>query len=179
MHNCRRFRGESASSTGSFGLTVAELVTAEKYWVTLSQRDHFSTEITALKTKHRLSSSSCLLSLHPFLDSEGVLRVGGRGNHSKLLYSKLHPIILHGKHPITKLIVRSEHLRMLHAGPTLLSSSLSYRFSTSSISAKTVRSITRQCVTCRRHSARPQPQMFGAATTRACDTWIRVGEKSE
>ena len=126
----------------------------------LSQNNHFSTEIAALKAKHRLSSSSCFLALHPFLDSKKVLRVGGRESHSNLSYSKIHPIILHGKHPITKLIVRSEHLRMLHAGPTLLSSSLSCRFHIINL-RKIIRSITRQCVTCRRHSARPQLQMLG------------------
>lgn len=35
-------------------------------------------------------------------------------------YSQMHPIILHGKHPLTKLIVGSEHLRLLHTGPTLV-----------------------------------------------------------
>lgn len=49
---------------------------------------------------------------------------------------------------------------MLHAGPTLLSSSLGDRFHIIYL-RKTVRSITRQCTTCRRQTARPQPQMLG------------------
>jgi len=34
------------------------------------------------------------------------------------------PVIPHGKHPVTKLIIRAEHHHLLHAGPTLLTSSL-------------------------------------------------------
>ena len=33
----------------------------------------------------------------------------------------MHPAILHGKHPLTRLMIHDEHLRLLHAGPTLYS----------------------------------------------------------
>lgn len=36
------------------------------------------------------------------------------------MFSQHHPVILYGKHPLTKLIIWSEHL---HAGPMLVSSS--------------------------------------------------------
>ncbi len=113
-----------------------------------------------LKAKKPLPSSSCLLPLHPFLDSYDILRVGGRERNSSLSYSRCHPVILHGKHPISKLIIRSEHLRLLHAGPTLLLASISRRFHVVYL-RKTVRFITRQCVTCRRQTVRLQPQMMG------------------
>ena len=61
---------------------------------------------------------------------------------------------------MTKLVIRSEHLRMLHAGPTLLATSLNRRFHIVYLH-KTVRSITRQCITCHHQSIRPQPQMKG------------------
>ena len=81
-------------------------------------------------------------------------------NHSKLSYSQMHPIVLHGTHPMTKLIIEAEHLRLMHAGPTLLASSLSRRYHIIGL-RKTVRSVTRQCVTCKRHSARPSDQLLG------------------
>ena len=69
-------------------------------------------------------------------------------------------MILDGKHPITKLIIRSEHLRLMHAGPTLLLSSLNRKYHIIG-ARKTVRSITRQCITCRRHSVKPHNQQMG------------------
>ena len=55
------------------------------------------------------------------------------------------------------LIIRTEHLRLLHAGPTLLSASLSQRYHRTNV----IRSIIRECITCRRRAAKPQPQLLG------------------
>ena len=49
---------------------------------------------------------------------------------------------------------------MLHAGPTLVSATLTCRFHITSM-RKTVRSVTRQCITCRRQTTKPQSQMLG------------------
>ena len=141
-------------------LSTEELHEAEYYWISIIQNDHFQNEIQTLKQECLLKKSSPLLPLHPFLDSNKLLRVGGRQQNSKLSYSKQHPLILHGKHPVTKLIIHSEHQRLLHAGPTLLTTSLCRRYHIIGC-RKIIRSITRGCITCRRTSARPQPQMLG------------------
>lgn len=89
-----------------------------------------------------------------------MLRVGGRQRNSSFTYESKHPFILSGKHPLTRLIIRTEHLRLLHAGPTLLSASLSQRYHVIG-GRNVIRSVTRECVTCRRNAAKPQSQMFG------------------
>ena len=61
---------------------------------------------------------------------------------------------------LTKLIIRAEHLRLLHAGFTLVNSSLGRRFHIVG-QRNVVRSIIRACVVCRRASAKPQPQLLG------------------
>ena len=70
-------------------LSVQELVEAENYWISISQEEHFKEEIYCLASNSTLSSKSCLLSLHPFLDSSGILRVGGREQRSNLSFAKL------------------------------------------------------------------------------------------
>ena len=110
--------------------------------------------------KGELSSSSPLLSLHPFVDSSGLLSVGGRQRLSKSTYESKHPVILSGNHPLTRLIIRTEHLRLLHAGPTLLSASLSQRYHIVG-GRNVIRSIARECVTCRHKAVKPCPQMLG------------------
>ena len=109
-------------------LTVRELDQAHAYWITTSQHDHFSKEINRIKQDKPVSKSSSLRSLHPFIDHAGILRVGGRQQNSKQGYDQQHPIILHGKHVISKLIVSAEHLRLLHAGPLIMAASLGRRF---------------------------------------------------
>ena len=93
-----------------------------------SQRTHFGKEVKALEMKAPISQSSVLVSVNPFLDKDQLLRVGGRESNSKLPYENQHPLIVHGKDPLTKLLIRSEHSRLLHAGPTLLTASLSRQF---------------------------------------------------
>ena len=107
---------------------MKELVAAETYWLSISQHDHFAQEIDALQKKHMIHNSSCLLPLHPLVDSSGLLRVGGREQNSNAPYSSQLPVILHGKHPVAKLLIQSEYLHLLHTGPKLLTSSLSCRF---------------------------------------------------
>ena len=79
---------------------------------------------------------------------------------SKLAYCMMHPVILSGKHPLTKLMIQTEHVRLLHAGPTLLMSSLNRRYHIVG-GKKVVHSIARARVTCRRETQKPKPQMMG------------------
>ena len=88
------------------------------------------------------------------------MRVGGRLSNTKLPYSKMHPIILHGKHIITKRMIYAEHIRMLHTGPTLLSSSITSRFHIINL-RNTVRSITHNCIICKRFSGKTLSQQQG------------------
>ena len=156
--NCRAFKRNLNRRTSS--LQVEELISAERYWFLTAQQDHFSLEIKVLKNSKDIPKSSCLLPLHPFVDSSMLIRVGGREQNSKASYASQHPIILHGKHPLTKLIILSEHQRLLHAGAQLLTSMLSRRFHIIG-HRKLIRSITRGCITCRRHAVRPKPQILG------------------
>ena len=59
-----------------------------------------------------------------------------------------------------KLLIRSEHLRLLHAGHLLTSASLSRQYHIVG-GHKAIRSVTSNCVECRRRSAKPNPQLMG------------------
>ena len=155
VHNCRH----KDSKIVSF-LSVVELNEAEAYWLAVSQQARFYEDIDALKQSQAVSNSSPLLPFRPFLDALGVLRVGGREQFSQLHYFSKHPAIIDGKHLLTKLIVRTEHVRLMHAGPTLLTAAISRRYHIVG-GRRVIRSITRNCLTCRRNSARPRPPQMG------------------
>ena len=157
VNNCKARR--KSIDLVSSPLIPDELRRAEHYWIGLSQRQHFSREIATLKANGNIPVYSPLLSLTPFVDDHDLLRVGGREGYSKRSYDCQHPLIVHAKHPIATLIVRSEHLRLLHAGPLLVTTSLSRRFHLIK-GRNLIRSVTRGCITCRR-SQRPRPQMMG------------------
>ena len=157
INNCR---SQSSENPCPHSLSTAELKKAETLWLSVAQAYSFSTEIVCLRNDEPIPGDSSIRSLHPFVDCARLLRVGGRVHNSPLTYSRRHPVILHGMHSLTKLIIRAEHIRLLHAGPTLVSSSLGRRFHIVG-QRNAVRSITRACVVCRRTSARPQPQIMG------------------
>ena len=124
------------------------------------QCECFSEEIKCLRSESVIPSSSNLVSLNPLLDKFELIRVGGRMGNSKLSYAKRHPIILHGKHTLTRTIIRTEHLRLLHAGPTLLAADLGHYYHIIA-GRKTIRSVLRQCVLCLKNQVKPKYQMLG------------------
>ncbi|XP_043481819.1 uncharacterized protein LOC122510923 [Leptopilina heterotoma] len=99
------------------------------------------------------SNQWALAPLSPFLDSEEVLRVEGRLKQSDLAFSEKHPILLPRDHELTIILIRDQHLKMLHAGTQATLNSI--RASFWIINGKTaVKNIIRKCVTCCR--AKPQ-----------------------
>ena len=99
-----------------------------------------------------ISQRSSLNSLLLFMDQNDILRVGGRNKHSNLSHDQRHPVILSGKTHLTRLIIRAEHLKLLHAGPTL---------TYSSISRQCIKSVIRACAIFRRYDAKPEQQQVG------------------
>ena len=120
VNNCHR---KNEDRPTSLYLSTSELMSSETYWPSFIEQQAYVTEIEALKCKDALPKSSRLFTLHPFLDSSNLLRVGHRSQNAQMSYPLIHPIILPNKNPITSLI-SSQHRRLMHAGPTLLVASL-------------------------------------------------------
>ena len=118
FYDSSKTRHKKQDRIESIYLSTTELIEAETYWFLLTQQQTFPEEVDALIRGDSLPNSSCLFSLHPFVDSSGLLRVGGWGRNTEMSYSVIHPVILPRKHPITSLLISSEHRRLMHAGPT-------------------------------------------------------------
>ena len=77
--------------------SVAVLEQASKVLIGAAQREAFATELQALSLNHEkksLPKESNLLRLDPFVDADGLLRVGGRVRNSTLVYHEKHPLLL-------------------------------------------------------------------------------------
>lgn len=159
IHNCKAKMTKGHTMLSSY-LSVWETQEAEFYWFSIVQKQRFMSDIINVNSKRKLHGSSPHLSLHPIVDEHGLLWVGGREQRSGRSCSSQHPVILHGKHTITKLLIRYEHICLLHCGPTLLSASLNRHIHMLG-EHKVVRSITRTCVTSRKIATWPQSQMMG------------------
>jgi hypothetical protein len=81
----------------------------------LKRRDSKEAESrNQLKERRRLLRKSNLVRLDPFLDRDGILRVGGRLNRSSLTFEEKHPIFLPKKHHLSQLIIRHYHEKVVH-----------------------------------------------------------------
>ena len=90
-------------------LSIHDVNKAEKKIVKLVQEQSFADEKSETVIKGRLAR------LKPFED-EGIIRVGGRLNHSSLPYDAKHPMILPAKHPVSELIICHYHHLNGHVG---------------------------------------------------------------
>jgi len=90
-------------------LTADEIIKARKFWLKETQRTHFSRELDICSQKAALPRSHPLLKLSPFVDSEGILRVGGRLNNSLLDSDSKHPAILPRDSPFSRLVISDIH----------------------------------------------------------------------
>jgi hypothetical protein len=107
-------------------LTVEDLKLAETLIIKTAQSEAFGQEIdklTGMKTKgpntrrnHQLKKASPLYKLDPFVDDNGILRVGGRLRRANLSDDHKFPIILPKNNYVSKLIVREIHVSVKHQG---------------------------------------------------------------
>lgn len=60
--------------------------------------------------------SNSLKRLDPFIDSQGLLRVGGRVHMADFPDQKKHPLVIPTKHHIAELIIEHYHSQVAHQG---------------------------------------------------------------
>lgn len=156
---CLRFVSNTKRSTHkrSGAFTSQELHEALLIMIKRVQSLVFHDVIDNLERKHSIPKS--LRRLNPFIGDDGVLRVGGRLTHSRLLYDQKHPALLPSKHRLTELIIEDAHQEHLHPGQQTLHFLLSQNFWILS-PKRTIRSCLSKCLRCFKVNPKPfQPSM--------------------
>lgn len=124
------------------------------------QSKMFAEEYSLLLAGKPLPTKNRLLSLSPFLDSNNIIRVGGRLDNSPYTYDHKHPVLLCSKHHITKLIFRTQHLKLLHAGPLCLLANIRQTYWPLG-GRNLARQTVNKCVTCFRHKCKNVQPIMG------------------
>lgn len=159
IFNCRKQNNKKSSY-----LTLSELKSSKTLILQISQQEMFPEEYTCLKTNQALHKKNRLISLSPFIDSDNLIRVGGRLNNSNYSYDVMHPILLCSKHDLTKIIFEKEHKALFHAGPQLLLAHI--RLTYWPLAGRNLaKHIVRKCVRCNRFKAQPIQVIMGDLPT--------------
>ncbi|XP_076298030.1 uncharacterized protein LOC143217531 [Lasioglossum baleicum] len=167
---CRRWR-PGQRKTESI-LTASEIQACKLTLLQLEQAAHFMEDIRALRKNQPVPSKSRLAKLSPFLDPEGVLRVGGRLQVTNLTYDRKHPAILPDDSALARLWVDAAHKRCLHGGTQLTLSTLRQECWVLK-GRHMVKSCIRHCTTCRRWKGQTAQPKMGNLTP--CRPFYRSG----
>ncbi|XP_038063243.1 uncharacterized protein LOC119733951 [Patiria miniata] len=96
--------------------SIRERLKAETVIIKSVQSEAFATELAELRSG-KLTKKNKLASLNPYLDSNRVLRVGGRLQKAQLSERATHPAVLpKNNNYVTKLIIKHFHQQCSHQG---------------------------------------------------------------
>lgn len=155
-------------------VNMEEIGRAEKEIIGCLQYEHFKDEIQALSTlqtggefrnrkkaKQRnldLKKCSSLYRLDPYLDTDGLLRVGGRLRNASISEGAKHPVILPRRSHITQLILQYCHEAIKHQGSGMTHNEVRQRGYWIIGGTSAVSYLVSRCVICRRLRSIPQKQ---------------------
>ncbi|XP_043492375.1 uncharacterized protein LOC122517844 [Polistes fuscatus] len=145
-HNTKRSIGDRF--TGE--LSVDELKTAEITILKVIQGKSFADIIKQITTGKDILTP--LIALNPFLDKQGILRVGGRLARSNLPYKQKHSVLLPKGHFITDAIIRENHEKIYHGGTQATLNAVRERFWPINGRAS-VKRVIDKCIICKRLKA--------------------------
>lgn len=123
----------------------------------IQQATYFQ-EIETLKAGKPLKTGNKILLFNPFIDSDGILRVGGRLRLSAFGYDRKHPILIPKGH-FAALVMKHLHRTNMHAGPQALLSITRQRYWI--IGGRSLsRKIVHDCIICFKQKPRLMKQIM-------------------
>ena len=118
--------------------------------IVLAQADAYQGDVSKLKGGNKLPNNHVLSQLAPFVDSAGVLRVGGRLQNSNVPFDFKYPIILSPNHPVSTLVIQHYHIQVAHQGRHITHGKLRMNGFHIQNAKSAINKICSSCVTCRK-----------------------------
>ena len=147
-------------------VTLPEFQEAEKTIIRCLQYEHFHAELQILcdlnvtdgetnrvqarKRNQELRKTSSLYKLDPFVDQDGLIRVGGRIRRADVPIDVKHPVIIPRKGHLTELLIKHHHQKVNHMGRGMTHNELRQSGYWLINGSSGVARLISGCVTCRR-----------------------------
>lgn len=141
--------------------SVEEMAQARECILKSVQRVRYQEEIKCIQEGSNISSSSSLCKLNPILDSDGLLRVGGRIKHSGLDLDYVNPIIVPSRHHLSVLLIRHYHEAVKHQGRHFTEGAIRSAGFWIVGAKRSIASLLFKCVTCKKLRGKTEQQQMG------------------
>lgn len=141
-------------------LKAPELREALRFIIRVDQRHFFNEEMRSLTKKLPVSTASPLATLTPFLDPYGIIRVGGRLQHSSLPQDTKHPIVLSHESQLSTMVITDIHKLNLHSSSDSTLHALRAQYHV--LHPRTsINRVIRNCFTCKQRKSQPETPLMG------------------
>lgn len=156
-------------SYGSLAISKDEYLNAQAVWIKHHQSLYFAKELMDLSARRAndaqekrssVGRESPILKLTPFIDGQGILRVGGRIKRSLMSFDTKHPIIISNECRFAHLLALEAHYRTLHGGNQLCMQYIRQRFWVPNV-RKVIKRVSLKCVSCFRQRKEVATQLMG------------------
>ena len=124
------------------------LKAAERLIIQTAQKESYSREMDALTSNRDLPRDSSIRSLDPYMDNDGLIRVGGRLRNSDLTLQEKHPLIIPKKYHIAYLLIQHFHQEVKHQGRLLTEGAIRLGGYWIVGAKRTISQCIRNCVRC-------------------------------
>ena len=149
--------------------TVSDLQSAEIEILRHVQADCFGDELHKMSCGQSVAKNSALARLNPFVDQNGLIRVGGRLTNSSLDSDLKTPVILPRKSHVTNLILHHFHENVQHQGRGTTINEVRENGYWILGCSSAVSDLISQCVTCRKLRGQLQNQKMADLPTDRVD----------
>lgn len=129
--------------------------------IRILQTTYFPEEMSLLKSNNQQGIKGKLSALLPFLDANGLIRVGGRLENSPYSNDFRHPIVLPGSSNFVEAYIRHLHEKFYHAGCSFLISFVSAKYRVVSNLYRVVKRVIQKCTRCIRYRGKTAQQLMG------------------
>ncbi|XP_059082141.1 uncharacterized protein LOC131879752 isoform X1 [Tigriopus californicus] len=154
-----KFQSKVRGKFSSPDLHVNDLYESEASIIRFEQAKNFGEEIKSLAKSPSLLKKSKLRGFSPFVDNNGILRVGGRLTRAEnMTFDQRHPILLAKGH-VSILLIRKTHDLVGHMGKTCVITKLREKYRIVGEGAL-VKTVLRACIHCRRYQGRVEEQIM-------------------
>ncbi|XP_059217691.1 uncharacterized protein LOC131994814 [Stomoxys calcitrans] len=150
-------------------ITNSEILFVRKQLISIYQKAFYPNEYMVLSSKKTIPSTSPLLSLNPFVDAEGIMRVCGRLELSPMLsYNERHPILLPYNCQYSRLLIQFIHQISLHGGNQLVLRLVRTQYWIPKVQ-NLIKTTIHRCKTCIIYKKKFQQQMMASLPPERCE----------